>query len=185
MRNCRNRGHILQGLPHTRIVNTVVAVALITSISTLAGSAISQLVSMRARRNDFAMQRQQRQEDFKRSCYIAMSTSSRNYRMELISYLNKLNQRTANEAARNVLEEARQKCLNSIAEVPLVATPEVQSTIDPINDGLSRAYDATNNLEKRKSQLDESFEEVKRSLKELLVQWNPMYEAMRQDLDMH
>ena len=103
--------------------------------------------------------------------------------MELISYLSKLNQRTADKAARDVLEKARQTCLDSLAEVDLVATPEVRSTIDPINDGLSKAYDATNNLENGKPQPGGSFEEIKQSLRELQVQWNPMYEAMRQDLD--
>lgn len=104
--------------------------------------------------------------------------------MELIGYLNKLNQRTADDAARDVLEEARQTCLDSLAEVELVATHEVRSTIDPINDGLSKAYDATNNLENGKPQPGGSFEEIKRSLRELRVQWNSMYEAMRQDLGM-
>jgi hypothetical protein len=161
-----------------------VAIASVGVLGTLAGAAVNQLLSTRARRDDFALQRRQRQEDFKLSCYIAMSTSSRRYRIELINYLDKLNKQTADDAARNVMEDARQACLDSLGQVEFVATSEVRSTIKPINDILSAAYSATNNLEKGKLQPVGSFEEVKQSLEELWSQWIPMHETMRQDLGM-
>lgn len=161
-----------------------VAVASVGVLGTLAGAVVNQLLSTRARRDDFTLQRRQRQEDFKLSCYITMSTSSRRYRIELINYLDKLNQQTADDAARNVMEDARQACLDSLGQVEFVATTGVRSTIKPINDGLSAAYSATNNLEKGHLQPIGSFEEVRQSLEELWSQWNPMHEAMRQDLGM-
>jgi hypothetical protein len=113
-----------------------------------------------------------------------MSTSSRSYRIQLMNYLDKLNQHTADDAARNVMEDARRASLDSLGQVEFVATPMVRSTIKPINDGLSAAYSATNNLEKGRPQPGETFEEIKQSLEELWSQWDPMHEAMRQDLDM-
>jgi hypothetical protein len=161
-----------------------ITIASVGVLGTLAGAAVNQLLSTRARRDDFALQKRQRQEDFKLSCYIAMSTSSRSYRIELMNYLDKLNQQTADDAARNVMEDARRACLDSLGQVEFVATPKVRSTIDPVNDGLSAAYRATNNLEKGAPQPGGSFEEIEQSLKELQGQWDPMHEAMRQDLDM-
>jgi hypothetical protein len=166
--------------------NSIVAIAIasVGVLGTLAGAAVSQLLSTRARRDDFVLQRRRRQEDFKLSCYIAMSTSSRSYRIQLMNYLDKLNQHTADDAARNVMEDARRASLDSLGQVEFVATPMVRSTIKPINDGLSAAYSATNNLEKGRPQPGETFEEIKQSLEELWSQWDPMHEAMRQDLDM-
>jgi hypothetical protein len=166
--------------------NNIVAIAIasVGVLGTLSGAAVTQLLSMRARRDDFALQRRQRQEDFKLSCYIAMSTSSRSYRIELMNYLDELNQQTADDAARNVMEDARRACLDSLGQVEFVATRTVRSTIKPINDGLSAAYSAMNNLENGKPQPGGSFEEIKQSLKELWSQWDPMHEAMRQDLEM-
>lgn len=91
--------------------NNIVAIAIasVGVLGTLAGAAVTQLLSMRARRDDFALQRRQRQEDFKLSCYIAMSTSSRSCRLELMNYLDKLNQQMADDAARNVMEDARRQ----------------------------------------------------------------------------
>jgi hypothetical protein len=161
-----------------------IVIASVGVLGTLAGAAVNQLLSTRARRDDFALQRRQRQEDFKLSCYIAMSTSSRSYRIELMNYLDKLNQETADDAARNVMEDARGTCLDSLGQVEFVATPEVRSTIKPINDGLSAAYRALNNLEMGKPQSGESCEEIKKYLKDLRTQWDLMHEVMRQDLDM-
>jgi hypothetical protein len=90
----------------------------------LAGAAINQLLSTRARRADFALQRLERLEDFRLSCYIAMSTSSRGYRIELMNYLRKVNQQTADKEARKVLEDSRQVCLDSLGKVELIATAE-------------------------------------------------------------
>ncbi len=107
--------------------NNIVAIAIasVGVLGTFAGAAVTQLLSVRARRDDFALQRRQRQEDFRLSCYIAMSTSSRSYRIELINYLDKLNQQTADDAARNVMEDARQACLDSLGQVEFVATRKV------------------------------------------------------------
>jgi|SRR5215469_5050886 len=161
-----------------------IVIAAVGVLGTLAGAAINQLLSTHARRADFALQRLERLEDFKLSCYIAMSTSSRGYRIELMNYLRKVNQQTADREARKVLEDSRQFCLDSLGKVELIATAEVRSTIDPINDGLAKAYDATNNLEEGKPEPGGSFEEITRSLEELWRQWNYMHEKMRRDLSM-
>lgn len=161
-----------------------IAIAAVGVLGTLAGAFVNQLLSTRARRDDFALQRLQRQEDHKRSCYIAMSASSRGYRIELTNYLDKVNQQTVDSTDRRGLENARRTCLASLGEVELVATLKVLSTIEPINVGLSRAYSAINKLEKGNPEPGGSFEEIRRSLEELWGQWNHMHEAMRRDLGM-
>lgn len=173
--------------------NGAVIIAALGLLGTLAAAIISQLLSTRARRDDFELQRSQRQEDYarerkeaelatKRSCYVAMMTSSRGYRVELMSYLYMVQQQTVRSTARGDLENERRTCLASLGEVQIVATLKVLSTIDPVNSGLSKAYDAINHLEAGRPEPGESFEEVHQSLTELWDQWAHMSDAMRQDL---
>jgi hypothetical protein len=173
--------------------NDAVIIAALGLLGTLAAAIVSQLLSARARRDDFKLQRSQRQEDYarerqevelatKRSCYIAMMTSSRSYRVELMNYLYMVKQQTVRSAARDDLENERRACLASLGEVQIVATLKVLSTIDPVNWGLSKAYDAINHLEARRPEPGESFEEVHQSLTELRDQWSHMSNAMRHDL---
>jgi hypothetical protein len=61
-----------------------------------------------------------------------------------MNYLDKVNQQAVDSTARGDLENARRTCLASLGEVEMVATLNVLSTIEPINDGLSRAYNAAN-----------------------------------------
>ena len=168
-------------------------IAVVGVLGTLAGTIVSQVLSARARRADFDMQRSQRREDYiherqkadlanKRSCYIAMMASSRRYRVELMNYLYMVKQKTINSDARNDLENARRAYLDSIAEVQIVATLKVLSTIDPVGSGLSKAYHAIKQLQSGEPEPDGSFEEIDRFLKELWDQWRYMREAMRQDL---
>ena len=127
-----------------------IIIAAVGVLGTLAGTIVSQLLSARVRRADFEMQREQRKEEYvqekqkidlanKRSCYIAMMASSRRYRIELMNYAFAVNHQVVDSDVRNELENARRACLDSIAEVQIVATLKVLGTIDPVNSGLSKA----------------------------------------------
>jgi len=74
---------------------SAIVIAVVGVLGTLAGAIVSQVLSARARRADFEMQREQRKEEYvqerqktdlanKRSCYITMMASSRRYRIELM-----------------------------------------------------------------------------------------------------
>lgn len=172
---------------------STIVIAAVGVLGTLAGTIVSQLLSAHAKRADFEMQRLQRQEEYahqkqetelanKRSCYIAMMASSRQYRMELINYLYMVKRQTVDSAARSDLENARRSGLASIGEVQLVATLKVLATIDPVNSGLARAYRAIKHLEGGEPEPDGSFEEINQFLTELFGKWSYMRQAMRQDL---
>jgi hypothetical protein len=170
-----------------------IVIAVVGVVGTLAGSIVGQLLTARTRRYELEIQRSQQQEDYarkrrvaeladKRSCYIAMMTSSRRYRVEVMNYLYAVKERTVDATARSDLESARRACLDSLGEVQIVATLEVLATIDPVNSGLSNAYRATKRLEAGEPEPDGSFEEIYQSLTDLWDQWHHMREAMRKDL---
>ena len=165
---------------------TAIFIAALGLLSTLAAAIVSQLLSARARRDDLEMQRSQRQEEAefasRKSCYAEMMISSRRYRVELMTYLDLVRQENANSAARADLENERRACLASLGEVELVAARKVLSAIEPINSGLTTAYDAIRHFEAGESLADDSFERIRQSLEELLEQWRHMSDMMRQDL---
>jgi hypothetical protein len=102
-----------------------ITIAAVGVLGTLAAAIVSQLLSARARRDDFEMQRSQRQEDYshkrqeaelanKKSCYIAMMASSQGYRVELMNYLYMVKREAVDSTARSDLEDARRACLASL-----------------------------------------------------------------------
>jgi hypothetical protein len=172
---------------------SAIFIAAVGVLGTLAGTIVSQLLSTRARKADFEMQKEQRKEEYsqerqktehanKRSCYIAMMASSRGYRIELMNYAYAVKEQTVDSNTRHELENSRRACLDSIAEVQIVATRKVLDTIDPVNNGLSKAYRSVKRLEAGELEPDGSFEEIERFLTELWDKWSSMREAMRQDL---
>jgi hypothetical protein len=170
-----------------------IVIAAVGVLGTLAGTIVSQLLSTRARKADFEMQRERRKEEYfqerqktdlanKRSCYIAMMASSRRYRVELMNYAYAVKEQVVDDDARHELENSRRACLDSIAEVQIVATLKVLDTIDPVNSGLSRGYRFVKRLEAGEPEPNGSFEEIERFLTKLWDKWRYMREAMRQDL---
>lgn len=170
-----------------------IIIAAVGVLGTLGAAAIGQLLSARARRNDFDMQRSQRQEDrdlqkqeaelaSKRACYIALLASSRTYRIELLNNLRRIRRKTIDNAARDNLHEILQTWLANLSEVQIVGSLQVLSSIDPVNAGLSKAYLAIRRLEAGEPEPDESFEEINRLLEDLWDKWHYMREEMRRDL---
>ncbi len=170
-----------------------VVIAAVGVLGTLAGTIVSQILSARARRADFEMQRSQKQEEYirqrqeadlanKRSCYISVMATSRRYRVTLMNYLRMAKEEAVNSDAQSELENARRSYVDALAEVHLVATLKVLSTIDPLGGGLSKAYHAIKHLESGEPDLDGSFEEINQFLNKLWDQWRHMRDAMRQDL---
>lgn len=170
-----------------------IIIAIVGVLGTLGAAIIGQLLSARARREDFEIQRSRQQEDYihqrqeaelanKRSSYIAIIASSRTYRIELMNYLYMVKHETVDSTARSDLHEARRIWLANFSEVQIVATLQVLSTIEPVGTGLAKAYRATKHLEAGEPGPDESFEEIDRYLSGLWDHWGNMREAMRRDL---
>jgi hypothetical protein len=172
---------------------SAIVIAAVGVFGTLVAPIVSQALSTRARREDFEMQKSQRDEDYahqqrnaelgnKRSCYIGVTAASRRYRVELMNYLYSVKRGTVDDAARTELEDARRAFTASLAEAQMVATLKVLSTIDPVNSGLSRGYGMTKGLESGDQEENGSFEEIVKFLDELWELWRGMREAMRCDL---
>lgn len=173
---------------------SAIVIAAVGVVGTLAGTIVSQLLSTRARKADFEMQREQRKEEYvqerqktdlanKRSCYIAMMASSRRYRIELMNYAYAVKEQVVDNDARHELENSRRACLDSFAEVQIVATLRVKDTVEPVNSGLSKAYRFVKRFEAGEPEPGGSFEEIERFLTKLWDKWRYMAEAMRQDLE--
>ena len=172
---------------------SAIAIAAVGVLGTLAGTIVSQLLSTRARKTDFEMQREQRREEYvqerqkmdlanKRSCYIAMMASSRRYRIELMNYAFAVKEQVVDSDARHELENSRRAYLDSIAEVQIVGTLEVLDTVEPVNSGLAKSYRSLKRLEAGEPESDGSFEEIEHFLTKLWDKWRFMREAMRKDL---
>jgi hypothetical protein len=172
---------------------TSILIAAVGVIGTLVSPIISQRLASRAKRDDLEIERshrlderQQEQRQLalanKRACYIAMVTTSRRYRIEIINYLDKIRRATLDAAARDELENARRPYIESNAEAQLTATLSVLNTIEAVTDGLSKAYRATKHLEDGEPEPGGSFEEMEAFLVEIWDRWKYMREAMRQDL---
>jgi hypothetical protein len=172
---------------------TALLIAIVGVIGTLLAPIVSQRLSARARREDFEMQRSQRQDEHyheqqekilanKRTCYITMISAARRYRLELMSYLYAVNRGTVDDGARDRLEEARLAFNTALAETQLTATTPVLEALEPISKGMRESYTATKNLEQGASGLDSSFEEIRTFLLKLWDVWPRLHEAMRDDL---
>lgn len=172
---------------------TALIVAIVGVTGTLLAPIVSQRLSARARREEFELQRVQRQDEYKReqqektlsakrACYITVISAGRRYRLELMRYLYAVNERTVGDDARERLEEARFAFNTSLAETELTAAGPVLEALDPIRKGLSESYAAIMNLEQGAQQFNGSFEEIRAVLLKLWDAWPPAHAAMRDDL---
>jgi hypothetical protein len=173
---------------------SAIIIAAVGVLGTLAAAIVSPMLTARARREDFTLQRMQREEEYahqrreteranKRSSYVGTMVSTRHYRLELINYLKLVRRKKVTSDVQEDLEEVRRTCLTSLVEVELVAPEPVRTTIDPVNECLGRAYSDIKNLEAGEPESDRSFEEINQSLEELLNQLRHMGDTMRHDLD--
>jgi len=172
---------------------TAVVLAIVGVIGTLLAPIVSQRLSAQARREEFDLQRLQRQEEYdrgqqekvlanKRSCYVTMISATRRYRLELMNYLYAVNEDSVDSGARGRLEEARLGFNTSLAETQLTGIAPVLEALEPITKRMSECYMATKTLERHSSKSNSSFEEIKSSLLKLWDEWPRLYAAMRDDL---
>jgi hypothetical protein len=168
-------------------------IAVVGVLGTLSAPVVSQRLSASARREEFALQRLHRQEDFdrelqrealaaKRACYVSLTATSRRYRVELMNYLHRVNGGTAGDGPRGELEEARRGYIASLAETQMTATAPVLDAVDPVTSGLSEAYRTIMALDGGHPQPGWSFEETRDFLQEHLEDWRHLRAATRADL---
>jgi hypothetical protein len=172
---------------------TALIIAIVGVVGTLSASIASQIMSVRAKREEFLLQRSHRQEDYdreraeavlaqKRSCYISIMSSSRRYRVELMNYLFTIKRDSgANETSMR-LEDARLAFSVSFAEAQLTGSLPVLEAVNSLRNGLREGYRTIKELEADSSKSDDSFNEVQNFLLRLWESWPPMHEAMRADL---
>jgi hypothetical protein len=173
---------------------TALIIAAVGVIGTLVAPIVSQRLSALARREEFELQRLQRNEeharerekdilDNKRKCYISFTSAARVYRVELMNFLFVVKHERADANADVKLMEARSAFSVSFAEVQLTGAAPVLEAVMQIRDGLSHGYQAIRRLERDTLKPDESFDEIENSLLNLwTAEFPALYKAMRADL---
>lgn len=172
---------------------TALVIAIVGVVGTLLSPIVSQRLSLRARREEFEIQRFHRQEEFdrervvdlftqKRSCYISFLSVSRRYRLELAIYLFTIKRGAVNDDANTRLENARLAFDASFAETQLTASFPVLEVAMKIRDGLSEGYRRIRRLEETPSRSNDSHDALDSFLLELWDAWPPLRIAMRADL---
>jgi hypothetical protein len=172
---------------------TALIIAIVGVAGTLSASVISQILSARVTREELALQRSHRQEDYdrerleavltqKRDCYISITSSSRRYRVELMNYLFAIKRGPTDSETNGRLEDARIAFSVSFAEAQLTGSLPVLEAITSLRNGLRDGYRAIRELESEPSRPDGSFTEVQKFLLELWDTWPPLHAAMRTDL---
>src|SRR5689334_2662310 len=120
---------------------TALVIAIVGVIGTLSASIATQIMSAKARGDEFSLQRSHRQEDYareqaeavlaqKRSCYVSMMSSSRRYRVELMNYLFAIKRGSVVNEASMRLEDARLAFSVSFAEAQLTGSLPVREAVN-------------------------------------------------------
>lgn len=172
---------------------TALIIAIVGVTGTLLAPIVSQRLSAHARREEFELQRSQRQDEYnreqqekvltaKRNCYISIISAARRYRFELLRYLYAATHGTVNDATRDSLEEARLVFITNLAETELTAAVPVIKALEPFRKGMSESYVATKELEQGAQELNKSFEEIRTFVVKLGDAMSPVHAAMRDDL---
>jgi hypothetical protein len=172
---------------------TALIIAIVGVAGTLLAPIVSQRLSAHAKREEFELQRLQRQEEYdrergertlihKRDSYISITSSSRRYRVELMNYLFAIKRGLVSNELNVRLEDARVAFSVSFAETQLIGALPVLVAVTPIRDGLSDAYRAIRKLETETSRKDKDFDEIEVFLLDLWGKWPPLHTAMRTDL---
>ena len=172
---------------------TGLAVAVVAVFGTLLSPVVTQRLSERARQKEFELQRAHRTEDHvyerqqaqyeqKRACYVAMTATSRRYRIELMNYLYATVGRGADVAAPSALRMAREAYIASVAETHMTATAPVLAALESVTSNLSNAFRLIKRMEDGEPDPDWSFERIEAFLVELWNQWVVLRQVMRADL---
>jgi len=173
---------------------TALIISIVGVVGTLLASIVTQRLSAVARREELKQQRLLRQDEYereqrekvlanKRICYVAMISTTRRYRLELMSYLYAVKQGAVNDEAGTRLQDARLAFAMSLAETQLTGTIPVLEALEPIRKGMAQGYAETRELEQRSlPESASSFEEIRTFLLKLWDEWPTAYAAMRSDL---
>jgi len=173
---------------------TALIISIVGVIGTLLASIVTQRLSAVARREELKQQRLLGQDEYereqrdkvlanKRTCYVAMISTTRRYRLELMSYLYGIKQGAVDNEAETRLQDARLAFAMSLAETQLTGTIPVLEALEPIRKGMAHGYAETKELEQGPSpESNSSFEEIRTFLLKLWDEWPTAYAAMRSDL---
>jgi hypothetical protein len=170
-----------------------ILIAVVGVLGTLTASIVTQGLAARSRREDFELQRAEREESrrheqdqldlsTKRSSYVAFLASGRRFRHEITNYLYTAKRDALDNVARTELEEARRAYVLSYAEVQISASLSVLALTEQFNRGLANVYRIAKRLGDKEPEPGESIEKAEHLLQELWTSWDDMRGAMRNDL---
>jgi hypothetical protein len=142
---------------------TTVVVAVLGVAGTLSSPLLTQWVGNRARRQEFELEAQRRQEDRhedsrrsvlqeRRAIYAQLNTAARQYEQAVYEYLRVISEVAPNPEQRAELTEARESFRELYSDAQMILPDEVLAAAMEVSAGLGEAYGKARRLEQRLSE---------------------------------
>jgi hypothetical protein len=184
---------------------TTLIVAGIAVLGTLLSPVLVQYTTAKAKVQEYELARQQRQEEREaetqlgkymglRAAYTELNTEMRGFLRALSNYMHLISRNQCSEAARDALNEAREKYLQCYSDAQMKVSDKVLVAAREANNGLARLYGMVLRLdglavpvlsseETSDSEEEESIEKAFGYLQEVRVLAWKMRDTMRVELD--
>ena len=141
---------------------TTVVVAALGVVGTLSSPLLTQWVGNRAKRQEFELEAQRRQEDRhedsrrsvlqeRRAIYAQLNTAARQYEQAVYEYLRVISEVAPTPEQRAELMEARESFRELYSDAQMIIPDKVLATAMEVSAGLGEAYGKAKRLEQRLS----------------------------------
>jgi DNA repair exonuclease SbcCD ATPase subunit len=141
---------------------TTVAVAVLGVVGTLSSPLLTQWVGNRAKRQEFELEAQRRQEDRhedsrrsvlqeRRAIYAQLNTAARQYEQAVYEYLRVISEVAPTPEQRAELMEARESFRELYSDAQMIIPDKVLAAAMEVSAGLGEAYGKARRLEQRLS----------------------------------
>jgi type II secretory pathway pseudopilin PulG len=141
---------------------TTVVIAILGAVGTLSSPLLTQWVGSRAKRQDFELEAQRRQEDRhedarrsvlqeRRAIYAQLNTAARQYEQAIYEYLRVISEVVPTPEQLAELTEARESFRELYSEAQMIIPDTVLAAAADVSSGLGQAYGRARRLERRPS----------------------------------
>jgi hypothetical protein len=141
---------------------TTVVVAVLGAVGTLSSPLLTQWVGNRAKRQEFELEAQRRQEDRhedsrrsvlqeRRAMYAQLNTAARQYEQAIYEYLRVISEVAPTHEQRAELTEARESFRELYSDAQMIVPDQVLAAAMEVSAGLGEAYGKARRLERRLS----------------------------------
>lgn len=141
---------------------TTVVVAVLGVVGTLSSPLLTQWVGNRAKRQEFELEAQRRQEDRhedrrrsvlqeRRAIYAQLNTAARQYEQAVYEYLRVISEVAPTSEQRAELTEARESFRELYSDAQMIIPDKVLAAAMEVSAGLGEAYGKARRLEERLS----------------------------------